>query len=549
MSFRDWFNDFSMLFKLDRSEKFFLLILYVLGVCLRLLPRLSFDPHLLTFQGDVWYRVCMAQYILDHGSLPEPDIRYRAYGYVPMWYPPLSPFLLAFIGWLTGFDLATVCSRILPFLESLSPLTIYFAGRFLGSRWIGVFATLTLTLTPSFVYFTGIADPQSFTLFLIPVVIVVWLRNFEKPSKYNLFFLGLVLALDFIVHLSYFLLIWLLLMVTLAKAFKGECEKRRVLDLLFTILFSQVLTAPWWLPRNLYWWWIFSLVTSSGLYAVKFQLEYYGYVAAALGISSFIYLLLNGKRHLVVLFWAVPPLIESQNEVILEVLGLGQLSWQTLAKPLEGFRFFPFLAQPLSIGVALMLSELLVDRLTLKRLRGNKLNTVISLALTFALIINVLIYNFPLRFGAAGITVDEYRAAVWFREHTGENDRVIADYYRAQMFAGVCGGKAVLGGMFPLRNVEYPYIKAPGRVQDDLYILYNTSNPELAWRIAKQYGATHIFYSTHMMATGNLLSRYKPFYIWGVDVNTDKFNDQKFFETVYKDSSPTGLIVILKVKG
>ncbi|RLG46790.1 MAG: hypothetical protein DRN90_05940, partial [Thermoproteota archaeon] len=67
-------------FRLNKKEIAFLLIIYALGVILRLVPRLEIDSHLLTFQGDVWYRVCMAQYIKDHWTLPEPDIRYRPYG-------------------------------------------------------------------------------------------------------------------------------------------------------------------------------------------------------------------------------------------------------------------------------------------------------------------------------------------------------------------------------------------------------------------------------------------------------------------------------------
>jgi len=79
---------------MDKERKFeiiFLTCIYLLGLTIRIYPKLMVSPHLPSFLGDVWYRICMAQYILDHGRLPIPDIRYLAYGNVPLWYPPLSP--------------------------------------------------------------------------------------------------------------------------------------------------------------------------------------------------------------------------------------------------------------------------------------------------------------------------------------------------------------------------------------------------------------------------------------------------------------------------
>jgi len=533
-------------FRLDKKEIGFLLIIYVLGVILRLVPRLEIDSHLLTFQGDVWYRVCMGQYIKDHWELPEPDIRYRPYGYVPMWYPPLSPILLAIGSWITGLDIPTICSRVLPFFEALSPLTMYFLGRILYDRITGAVSTLMVALTPSFIYFTGIADPQSFTAFLIPVIMTIWVLQARNPSKKKLIITGILLTINFFMHLSYFLVLWEMIMISLALFLQGLAERRIFKDLLLVIGMSQLLSFPWWLPRNLYWWWIRVLVTSSGLYPIVSHISYYGMFAWVIGAFSLLLLAIkNPKRHLFVLLWSIPNLIESNNEIILSALGLGRLAWETLAKPLEGFRFFPFLAQPFSMATA----AASVGPLRYRKIEDKRLLCFIIAVLLFGQGANLYYYRLPLRFQLSGLIVEEYEAALWFRNNTGPRARIAADYYRAQMFAGVCGGKALIGGVFPLRNVDYPYIKAPGRVQNDLYILYSTNSPLVAYNIAKRYNLTHIFYSTNMELYGNLLSSYKPAYEFGVDINKEKFEDKSFFEIVYRRNATFGEVWIIKVCG
>lgn len=163
------------------------------------------------------------------------------------------------------------------------------------------------------------------------------------------------------------------------------------------------------------------------------------------------------------------------------------------------------------------------------------------------LLANIKIYGLDDKFHASGLIIEEYEAAKWYREHSSPRDRIIADYYRAQLFAGVAGGKALLGGMFPLRNVDYPYIKAPGVVQSDIYLLYNTSDARMAANIARKYNATHIFYSGNMISYGNLLSYYKSPREFGVDIDKEKFYNDDYFEIIYRKESPLGEVVIVRV--
>ncbi|MFQ6105585.1 MAG: hypothetical protein ACE5NL_00755 [Candidatus Hydrothermarchaeaceae archaeon] len=540
---------FAEVLKPSLRETVFLLIVYAIGLYFRLWPRLEIDAHLLTFNGDIWYRITMAQYILDHWALPDPDIRYLAYGYVPMWYPPVSPVLFAVTSYISGLDIPTVSSRVVPFFEALSPVSIYFLSRYMYNRRVAFVSTAALALTPSFVYWTGISDPQSFTIFMIPLLILAWIWHSKQgASNLRLLALSLLLAVNFLMHLSYFIEILVLFMVTIALVIRKDASKKLFLDLGKVIVISQLITMPWWLSKNLSWWWINALVTSSGLYPVEHQLYSYGIVAAIFGILSYLYIAKGGKKHLVVVLWALPILLETQNEAIIAATGSIELTWHTLAKPLEGFRFYAFAAQPLAIAIGIFISEGVEKFTSRARMKDAKKMQIILLLIFFlAMAAGMKEYDFTTKFQNSGLTVEEYDAALWFRENSLPGDRIIADYYRSQMFAGVSGGKALLGGMFPLRNVDYPYIKAPGRVQNDLFILYNTSDAREAHEIAKKYNSTHIFYSGNMISYGNLLSYYKPARKYGVDIDKRKFENETYFREVYRKGSRYGEVVIVKV--
>ncbi len=533
---------------MKRSYKLFIAVFYVLSVFLRLYPRISIDPHLLTFQGDIWYRLAMAQYILDNGMLPNPDLRYITYGEVPMWYPPLSPAIYAGLAFLSGLDLPTVTSRLMPFIEAVSPLSIFFLARRLYGETAAYISTAALALTPTFVFWTAIGDPQSLTLFMIPLYLLLWIKHAETPESKNIILLGAALAVNFLVHLSYFVAVFVILSATIALVSGKRAGRRLYKDFFKAVMISQLLTMPWWLSDNLYWWWIKALVTSSGLYPAVWQIGDYGVVAFILGLTAFGYLVIssalgrhrtgcaNGGWTLLLLLWAVPLFIESQNEAILFAINRVDLTWTTLAKPLEGFRFFPYLAQPVSIVIGALFYDIGVK--TSKRgISERHFQAVVLLLVTTTMMWGILYpYKLETKLQTSGLIPGEYEAAVWFRENAKTDSRIAADYYRAQMFSGVTGGKALDGGMFPLRNVGLPYISVPARVQDDLYILYTTQNPQKAAEIAKKYGVTHVFYSKNMEMYGNLLSNYRSAQNYGVPLNLTKFRDEKFFKTAYEDS-------------
>ena len=357
-----------------------------------------------------------------------------------------------------------------------------------------------------------------------------------------------MLGLAFLTHLSYFLIILILLLVSIAMILEREAKRSLLWDLAKVIGVSQLVALLWWLPRNLYWWWINALVTSSGMYPLSEQLHSYGLFTAVLGALAFLYLPFLKKHRLLILLWTLPLIIETQNEPILFAIKRADLTWHTLFKPLEGFRFYCFLAQPAAIAIGAGIDDVwnrASMQLSLQKHRAHGIGFIILLVLVvMGLGWGINDYGLKTRFQTSGLIIEEYEAARWFRSHSAPNDRIVADYYRGQMLGGVLGGKALLGGMFPLRNVDYDYIKVPARVQDDIYFLYGTGEPEDVLNIAGRYGVTHIFYSDNMMMYGNLLSRYKKASEYGVEVEQEKFLNETCFEIVY-DKGNVKIVKIL----
>lgn len=512
-----------MAWNLKRWELYFLISVYVFSVAIRLLPKFYMDSHLPAFQGDIWYRICMAQYVYDNWMLPEPDIRYIPYGYVPMWYPPLSPIFFALLSKITTLDIPTVVTRVVPFFEALSPLSIYFLAKYLYHEKVAVYSTVILAATASYIYWTGIGDTQSFILFLIPLYILYFIKY--ARGEYNnksLVVMGGILGVAFLFHLSYFVLLLSLVMITLS--FFPEKNFRRPLFCLAVLIFiSQAVAAWWWYPRDLYWWWIHGLTSSSGYYTPLKHFFEFGIVPAVLGGLGLAYVGIKRNHFLLLFLWMLPLFLETQNETILYAVGRIDLTWETLAKPLEGFRFYCFLAQPVSIAGGVFV-WVLAKKFSKK---------IVFPVLIVLLLANLVANNIEVDLVNTGMKKREYDAAVWYRENTDDTALIVADYYRSQMIAGVCGGKALIGGLFPLRNVDYPYIKAPGQVQKDLYVLYTTADLEGALIIIEKYKITHIFYSENLERTGYFGASLQDGF--GLPVYLDKFYTERF-TVVYQDA-------------
>ena len=202
-----------------RHDLTLILLVYFFGVYIRLAPKLEMDIHLPVFLGDVWYRICMSQYILDFHALPIPDIRYLPYGDVPLWYPPLSMLFFAGVSAVSNLDLPTVMTRVVPFIEAFTPIPAYFLAKEWFGRNVARIALVMMAITPSFILYSSIADPQVFTLMVIPIVLIFLSRQQYGFSAKASVGIGILLGINFMTHLSYFITVVVMVLYVMARWF------------------------------------------------------------------------------------------------------------------------------------------------------------------------------------------------------------------------------------------------------------------------------------------------------------------------------------------
>ncbi|RZN49977.1 hypothetical protein EF808_01400 [archaeon] len=738
----------SLLQWLKDHDILLILIIYGFGVFIRLAPKLEMDSHLPVFLGDVWYRICMSQHILDYHSLPIPDIRYIPYGDVPLWYPPLSMVGFAGLSVISGMDLPTVMTRIVPFIEAFTPIPFYFLVREWYDKMVARIALIILAITPSFILYSAIADPQVITLMVIPVVLVYLSRQRYGFSRNAALGIGVLLGINFLTHLSFFITVGLMLLYLIALKLDRRPVRNEIKFTAIALVVSLIISSWWWLPDFLFYWWIFIITTSTLLQTFGSHLTAYGAPFMILGFIGFGYLLVDRLSYVnrdttsnpwhiavltiilsalcgifagktvttpvvsmlaaiaaflfvtafktsrafalivamidalligaiatffthnagnigawtktfifyqssfspsylaivslvVVLFvflaipiisaplarrwhgapplltfasfvllvvatsliatntsaaiglrdiaerflttrallgvlaiifipllfsyqtdkkstsfilnnafetflilWTIFMLYEVFSENILSIVREYGLMWETTVRPLEGYRFYIFLAQPFALLSSLFIMELR------KHKRAFAYGFMIFLACIgyFTLTgFSVPDYDMDTKITNSGVLIEDYDAAVWFKANSERDDLIVADYYTGQMISGVCAGRSLIGGLFPLRNIDFnDYIKAPAQVQDDIYDFYKTSDPGLTKTIGERYGITHVYISDNM-ATRGWLGAYRGGG-FGVPVNWNKFFNNDAFTVIYEDTSnPRNKVYILEI--
>lgn len=499
--------------RLLRKEVVFLCITFVVAVAFRLIPRLGFDPYLLTFDADIWYRLCLVQFTLDNGHLPVWDIRYEAYGQVPFWYTPGAVLIYAALSKLTQLDLPVVASRVMPFVESVGFIPFYFLARYLYGIRAAVVATVILVLTPSFLFWSSIGTPQGFSMFCIPLAILLWITFVQQKYVFgrkgmHFLLLSILLTVNFYTHLTYFNTVIILLLVHLSLVSEKVGRMKQYFWLLGAILVSQLLTIGWWLPNNLYWWWTTGLSTSTASPDRILFLKHYGTISAILGHIAFfgLIVMIFGRKHqktmffLLPVYWAIYPILESHMEGILFMFRRDDLIMNNMVRPIEGFRFYSFLAQPLALCVALLMEKILSLNWAMIRNHSQRLVTgfviLVTLVMSWDLIYK---FNLPLRYQEHMVSLEDIEAARWYRQTATGDDRIIADYYTAQMFSGICAGRVLLGSMFPLKGAGLPYITDSWQVLEDIHTLYKTEDVQKVQEILNRYGITYVFYSKELL--------------------------------------------------
>ncbi|MEM2319438.1 MAG: STT3 domain-containing protein, partial [Candidatus Bathyarchaeia archaeon] len=190
--------------KTDRSTAITLsaliLILFI-AFTIRLFPmRWEIDPetgksNLLLSEFDPYVQYRFTEYVVKNGFLswawPNPWIDYQR------WYPdginmaealfPGLPLTAAFLYKIVsalgvGIDLMSFCSLFPAIMGMLASLAIYFLGKDIGGRPVGLLSALFLALHPSYIQRTslGFFDDETIGIFALILFAFLFLRAIEE---------------------------------------------------------------------------------------------------------------------------------------------------------------------------------------------------------------------------------------------------------------------------------------------------------------------------------------------------------------------------------
>lgn len=217
-------KSFGKQFKVKRSSilaiSAIILILFV-AFTVRVLPMrweiASGQIHLNEY--DPYYQYSITNYMVKNGLFSP----YTGDGWVNSqhWYPkgldmsqslPAMPMTAAALYQVVSFlgvnvDLMTFCALLVPVLGALACLILYFIGKDMGGRAVGLFAALSLALAPSFLQRSslGFMDTEIPGILGLLLFVLMFLRSMDPKRSLRE---GLIYSIGAALALAYFIAGW-----------------------------------------------------------------------------------------------------------------------------------------------------------------------------------------------------------------------------------------------------------------------------------------------------------------------------------------------------
>jgi dolichyl-diphosphooligosaccharide--protein glycosyltransferase len=181
-----------------------LISIFIIALLIRLTPAV-YEPILKGF--DPWFQYRQTEYIVENGFLAWFNW-HDPYSWAPFGrdvaatsYPGL-PFMAAalylFIDFLgVPVDLLTFAWFFPAFMGALTAVSVYFLGKEVGSRKIGLIAAILMALIPAFLQrsIAGFFDNESVGILLMVLTTYFYIRSIRRESILSGVFAGFSLAL------------------------------------------------------------------------------------------------------------------------------------------------------------------------------------------------------------------------------------------------------------------------------------------------------------------------------------------------------------------
>ncbi len=118
----------------------------------------------------------------------------KTIGHISSWRPPLQPFFLSLIYTISGHNYVIV--RIVQILiGSLSCIIIYFIGKGLFSKNVGILALIFAVFYPGIIYCVERYQPENLVIFLLTLSVLYFIKVFENNRIYDKIITGILIGL------------------------------------------------------------------------------------------------------------------------------------------------------------------------------------------------------------------------------------------------------------------------------------------------------------------------------------------------------------------
>lgn len=160
------------------------------------------------------------------------------------YWPPGQPFFLAAIYTVFGYNPQIACI-FQAFISSLTCIIIYYIGKTVINKKVGIISALIAAIYPTFILYSGMLHTETLFIFLLPLSILYLLKVHEEPSAKNLIITGVSFGLATLVRpiiLGFipFILLWMLL-----SSKDSKDRKKNLMKFIAIFLIAMVVVSPW----------------------------------------------------------------------------------------------------------------------------------------------------------------------------------------------------------------------------------------------------------------------------------------------------------------
>lgn len=224
-------------------KKLCILLLGSLAIALLIRLFLLFSKPPYFFGGDLYSYVTFSEEIRRNGMLIPfyNTLHFPGTGFV---FPPLIPLILSPIGiYFSTTRTLEIFTLLEIFIGSISTIPIYKIAKYAFDQKTGIIASYLYSSFPPFIYLDIWGDFAQVAGFLLILLIILTLINIldgNKMNSYSLFFPVLIIILAFTHDLSFFFVVFYLLILVGILLLFSDLRKRYFISTVYIILGSLV---------------------------------------------------------------------------------------------------------------------------------------------------------------------------------------------------------------------------------------------------------------------------------------------------------------------